>query len=72
MTFTRERVQRRSGGLRRKAKIEVVWDIMKILGAGCGSNYYDEILKAGYGIRQSHAYAGMVSESRNLKIYPQE
>ena len=36
MTFTRERVQRRSGGLRRKAKIEVVCDIMKILGAGCG------------------------------------
>ena len=27
-------------------------------------------MKAGYGIRQSHAYAGMVSESRNLKKIP--
>lgn len=27
-------------------------------------------MKAGYGIRQPHAYAGMVSESRNLKKIP--
>lgn len=39
MPFTCERVQRRSGRLRHKAKIEVVSAIMKIFGAGCGMKW---------------------------------